>query len=114
MKKITALLLALILAVASAIPAFAETDQFFSSVSENKSAELVSVEAEEEKIYCDATLDDDFEDDSVIVMLKNDVSLELDDYDKYDFSEVNAEKVEDLTSYTVESIKEQNLQLNSL
>lgn len=100
--------------MASAIPAFAETDQFFSSVSENKSAELVSVEAEEEKIYCDATLDDDFEDDSVIVMLKNDVSLELDDYDKYDFSEVNAEKVEDLTSYTVESIKEQNLQLNSL
>ena len=100
--------------MASAIPAFAETDQFFSSVSENKSAELVPVEAEEEKIYCDATLDDDFEDDSVIVMLKNDVSLELDDYDKYDFSEVNAEKVEDLTSYTVESIKEQNLQLNSL
>ena len=114
MKKITALLLALILAVASAVPAFAETDQFFSSVSENKSAELVPVEAEEEKIYCDATLDDDFADDSVIVMLKNDVSLELNDYDKYDFNEVNAEKVEDLTSYTVETIQEQRLQLNSL
>lgn len=100
--------------MASAIPAFAETDQFFSSVSENTAAELVPIEAEEEKIYCDATLEDDFADDSVIVMLKNDVSLELDDYDKYDFSEVNAEKVEDLTSYTVETIKEQNLQLNSL
>ena len=79
MKKITAVLLALILAVASAIPAFAETNQFFSSVSENTAAELVPVEAEEEKIYCDATLEDDFADDSVIVMLKNDVSLELND-----------------------------------
>lgn len=60
----------------------------------------------EQKKICHATIDDNFEDDSVIVIFNNDTSLKLNDYDKSDFSDIGARKVDDITSYTVEEIKD--------
>lgn len=45
--------------------------------------------------------------DSVIVELTNSASLELNDYTADDFSEIDAENVENLTEYSTERIKEQ-------
>lgn len=43
--------------------------------------------------------------DSVIVELTNSASLELNDYTADDFSEIDAENVENLTEYSTERIK---------
>ncbi len=60
----------------------------------------------EKKIYSNATIKDDFADDSVIVVFKESAS----DYNRIftanDFSEVKCKKVDDLTRFTRESIAE--------
>ena len=61
---------------------------------------------EEEKIFCKATLEDDFADDCVIVVLKNSVSRLLQDYDKSSFPEIDCINVDDLTHYTKEIFKD--------
>ena len=61
---------------------------------------------EEEKIFCKATLEDDFADDRVIVVLKNSVSRLLQDYDKSSFPEIECSDVDDLTHYTKEIFKD--------
>lgn len=55
------------------------------------------VNDDEEKIKCNATLEDDFEDDSVLVVLKHRKSMELEKYTQEDFSSVAAKSVSDLT-----------------
>ncbi len=61
----------------------------------------------EETIICNATLDDDFLDDSIIIVLKHDVSLKFKNYVCDDFAEINCIYVDDLTKYTTEIVKEQ-------
>lgn len=70
------------------------------------SEEGVIVNQEQKKI-CEATIDSNFEDDSVIVVFNNDTSLELHNFDKGDFSDIGAKKVHELTSYTMEEIKDE-------
>ena len=95
MKKFLALLLSCILLLGVQTVAFAEVDD-----------EPEPIEPEE-KLYSDATLEDDFADDSVIVMLFNEQSLKLLTYTPDDFPVDNISEVRDLTSYSVEAIKEQ-------
>lgn len=65
------------------------------------------IEDTEELIVCEATLDDDFVDDTVIIVLKNKVSLQFKEYKCKDFREIKCIKVDDLTKYSVELLKNQ-------
>lgn len=68
-------------------------------------SEVVFQAKTEQKQICTATIDAEFADDSVLVMFNNDTSLNLDEYDKYDFTSINAQSVKDITKYKKSSIK---------
>lgn len=68
----------------------------------------VSTEISEDNLKTDCddiSLSENFCDDSVIVALRNETSMELDTYSVSDFSEVNAKSVKDLTADTVDTIQ---------
>ena len=100
-KILTSLLLSVMIVLANIVSL---------SAAEIYNGEIVAEEDviinREQKKICHATIDDNFEDDSVIVIFNNDTSLKLNDYDKSDFSDIGARKVDDITSYTVEEIKD--------
>lgn len=61
---------------------------------------------EQGKYYCHATLEDEFADDKVIIMLNSEESLKLKDYTVEDFSDIaTVYSVTELTSYTKELLK---------
>lgn len=62
---------------------------------------------DESLVITQVNIDDDFSDDKVIIVLKHNVSLEFKDYTKDDFSEIDCAKVEDLTMYTTEIVKDE-------
>jgi hypothetical protein len=51
----------------------------------------------EMKTYCQATLDDEFEGDSILVTIRNDISISNTQYDVKNFVDIGCIKVEDLT-----------------
>ncbi len=61
----------------------------------------------EELIVCNATLEEDFLDDSIIVVLKHDVSLMFKTYLCNDFDEINCINVDDLTENSINLLKKQ-------
>ena len=61
----------------------------------------------ETKVYCDATIEDDFADDKIILVLNNKESLMFRNYKLDDFAEVACIEIEDLTEKTCEVIKQQ-------
>lgn len=66
------------------------------------------VSADEEKIICDATLDDDFADNQVLILLNNKKSLELKEYTPTDFPEItDLEAVVDYSTSQIDIIKAQ-------
>ena len=101
LKTLTSLLLSIIIILSSIVSL---------SAAEIYNGEIVSEEGviinQEKKKICEATLDNNFEEDSVIVVFNNDTSLELHDFDKGDFSDIGAKNVHELTSYTSEEIKD--------
>lgn len=84
-KKISCLFLTVMLLICIAQPSTAIAN------SEN------AVATSEEKIYCTATLDSDFADDSVIVVMTNSASLAFKEYRAADFSEIDCKSVQNLT-----------------
>ena len=58
----------------------------------------------EEKVYCNATLEDDFADDRVVVVLSNKASTSLRTFTKADFSGIGCTKVQLLNPYTTERV----------
>ena len=78
----------------------------FKSVSVKADADTEDVE---KLIVCDATLNDNFLDDTVIIVLKNNISLQFNKYNCDDFNEINCTKVDDLTKYSVELLKNQSI-----
>ena len=74
----------------------------FSTISVN-----ASTENNGEVLVCDATLADDFLDDSIIVVLKNDFSLISKTYLCNDFKEINCINVEDLTENSIDIFEKQ-------
>lgn len=73
MKRIISLLLAVLLFSASSFSVLATNIEIVDDI--DLSSEYVN--EYEEKIYCNATIEDDFTNDSVIVVLKNKNSLEF-------------------------------------
>lgn len=59
----------------------------------------------ENKIYCQATLEDNFEANSVLVVLKQKNLKDIKSYTISDFKEIECEKVTNLTGCLVEIIK---------
>lgn len=64
-----------------------------------------NIPAIEEKIYSDATIEDDFADDRIMVVLQNDVSLQFKTFSEEDFSEVDCVDVTDLSTGRRDSIQ---------
>lgn len=61
----------------------------------------------EEKVYCTATVNEKFSDQSIIVTLSNAESLLFKDYVANDFYDINCVEIEDLTEFSTEIVREQ-------
>lgn len=66
----------------------------------------------EEKVFSTATLEDDFADNQVIVIMKNATSLKFNDYTASDFPEISCSKVVDIMPSMTESAKSMHSQIN--
>lgn len=68
-----------------------------------------NVQAEEkesiEKIYCEATLEDDFANDTVLLMLQQSREIVFKDYTTEDFPSINCVSVDDLTSGRTQKVR---------
>ena len=53
-----------------------------------------------DKIFCNATIDDDFAPDSLLVVLNSETSLKFQTYSKSDFSEIKAKDVSHITTFS--------------
>ena len=60
----------------------------------------------EEKVYCEATLADDFSDSRVLVVVDSLTSWKLEDFSLSDFAEVDCTAVKNLTALTQECLRE--------
>lgn len=59
----------------------------------------------EEKIYSNATLDDEFADNRVLVVMSNQASLQFNQYDAEDFDEINCKSASNLSTATEAKLK---------
>lgn len=66
----------------------------------------------EEKSFCHVSLDEDFADDTVLIVLNKNASAVFKNYLPSDFSEVGCSNIEDLTEGVVEKIYEQQTNAN--
>lgn len=71
------------------------------SITPDDNATLIT----EEKIYCKATLEDDFADNRVIVVITHEASMGFKTYTTSDFAEVNVKTVSDLTTATANMVQ---------
>ncbi len=119
MKKFKVMLsvfMVLLILSVSISPAFAESEYGFESAdnqeesSSSEEYEIVTDELSEgpynndEKIFCNATIEDDFDDDSLLVVMKNEASLDFENFETPQFSGIKSKKVSELTSYKSEKI----------
>lgn len=96
MKKVVQSLCALCMALALVLIPVSTLDAFAQSTE----AEL------EEKVLCTATIDDEFTDDKVAVVIKNEHSLKFKKYKTSDFASVGCIAVRDLSTAAAEDIRE--------
>ena len=96
MKRIIALTFAAILICAAIVPASAE----------RRTKYTPEPEPEPEKVLCTATIDDDFNDAAVILVMRREASRELLDYTPADFPEIDCINVDDLMPYTLAEYRE--------
>ena len=96
-KKLIALILAFILLSSLALPGSA-------AVPDGLLASDASLSLSEEKAYCNATLEDEFADDRVVVVLSNKASTSLRTYTTADFEGIGCTKVQNLTQHTTELV----------
>ena len=90
----TLLLICALSLSAGILPAFAETYT-------DSDVKITS----DQKTVCNATLDDDFADDTVLVAMKQDVSLAFKTYTPADFPEIKLTSVDEITKETTQKIK---------
>lgn len=64
--------------------------------------------ASEEKIYCTATIEDEFADDRIIITLNKNESKKLKDYTPEDFPEIELSSIQDLTFPVKEKLKDKS------
>ena len=67
----------------------------------------------EEKIFSTATLDDEFAEDRVLIVMSNQASLQFNQYDEEDFDEIDCKIASNLSSSTEATLKTASLQTNS-
>lgn len=96
-KKLFALTLAFILLCSVMLPGS-------TVLSDGLLASDASLPLSDEKVYCNATLEDDFADDRVVVVLSNEASTSLHTYTKADFSGIGCTEVQNLTQYTTAQV----------
>lgn len=65
---------------------------------------IYAAESSENKIYCEATLDDAFSTDRVLIVLNEEASSDLKTYDENDFVAIKCGGVSDLTDYAITNI----------
>lgn len=72
----------------------------------NVFAYVVDSNSLEEKVSCTATIEDDFSEERVLILMKNSESLKFKKYDADSFSEIGCVTVKDLSVATAKNIKE--------
>ena len=65
----------------------------------------------EEKIYSEATINDEFSDDSLIVVLKESASKDLETLNISDFNEIDGIELKDLNKSSLKKLKEENKEI---
>ncbi len=83
------------------------TREVCSGIFESENNRSETLELKEEIIFCDATMEEDFEDDSLIVIFKNSKSRDLNLYTSKSFPEINVASVNELTTCTKKRITNQ-------
>ena len=96
MKRIIFVLTTFMAIFCLTVSAFAADQPTFDSDEVVDFDEPNYVEPTEGKLICQATLDDDFAPDEVIVLMSTEASLQFKDYTVDDFSELDLESVRDL------------------
>ena len=76
----------------------------FAALPVHAQASDAPVPLSEEKVYCNATLEDDFADDRVVVLLNNKACTSLRSYTTADFPGIGCTKVQSLTQYTTAQV----------
>lgn len=74
--------------------------------------ETAFAEETTEKIYCDATLEDEFSSDRVLVVLKESVSSEAKSYSANNFSEISCQSIKDLTETATQTMRREKSRTN--
>ena len=70
-------------------------------------SETTGVQENEEKIYCNATLEDNFTDDIILVGLTKKATFDFAEYGVSDFAEIKLAGVSEITEQTVDKVKKQ-------
>lgn len=106
-KSMTVLLVYVLIFSISLLPtwALAEDTKFNGSIDNSTTGKSLSEPIKEEKIYSVASVNEDFSPNSLIVTMKNSISLRFTEYNVENFPEVNAVSVENLSPYTYEAVK---------
>ena len=79
----------------------------------DKSGIFETMELEDEKHFCTATLDDDFTDDVVIVTMTRQASLNLRSHTTSDFPETRLQNVRSLSTAVESNVREQLLEMQN-
>lgn len=90
--------------ILSAILVIATIFHYEPSVASVK-ADNIDITIDQEKIHCNASIDDDFADNKVIVILNQQESAKLNDYNSKQLLDINGIKIRDLTSETRTMLK---------
>ena len=98
MKKLFCIVLALGMTICLMTPVFGITS------SEPDTDWEISAD---EKVYCNATLDDEFTDDGLLVVLSNEASLQFQEFKSSDFPEIGCLAVTDYSRVSGERIQAQ-------
>ena len=106
----------LVLSILCVTPILGKAENaFFSEVEKSCSESMFNKTAEkncvDEKVYCNATLDDNFKDDEVLVVLNQKRSLEEWIFTTNDFPEIECLVVDEITDGSLDLIKEQDMAL---
>lgn len=110
MKRTLSVLIILIMVFSTCLTIDAYDEQSGSENTELKSNYKASQEEyetdyNEEKIICKATLDDDFADDSILVVLKHDISMKLKEFNVNDFKCIDILSIKDISSNYAKKIE---------
>ncbi|MDP4120779.1 MAG: S8 family serine peptidase, partial [Bacillota bacterium] len=107
MKKFLCIVFVLLLVFSCVPVSAAEQNDNPTTVDSSNNNQISDASETENEIISNATIDDDFEPDSVVVVLKNSESKKLKSFVNKDFNEISPASVNDLTNYSKDAIQKQ-------